>query len=88
MPSMQICRLCTLPYLCSDVHQSPKPCKRPREESWDGTMEFITEIQEHKDTLGVWGACHVHSRIGVWQIGSGLLRKDGFRVPQGKSHCP
>jgi hypothetical protein len=53
MPSMQICRLCTLPYLCSDVHQSPKPLNRPREESWDGTMEFITEIQEHKDTLGV-----------------------------------
>jgi hypothetical protein len=51
-------------------------------------MEFITEIQEHKDTLGVWGACHVHSRIGVWQIGSGLLRKDGFRVPRAKAIVP
>jgi len=88
MPSMQICRLCTLPNQrrCSDsdVHQSPKPCKRPREESWNGTMAFISEIQEHKDS-------HVHSRIGVWQIASGLLGKDGFRTsgsPRAKATVP
>ena len=47
-------------------------------------MAFISEIQEHKDS-------HVHSRIGVWQIASGLLGKDGFRTsgsPRAKATVP